>query len=152
MEFIEILSQNSNCSIIFFSFVAKRLGMWKQNTSQPTTAQSLLHALYARYSNPWLPPHSYKFLTDHNLISPPNMVSWKNIQPQQTFTSLRDWISSLSNHKSSHICSIDFQRAFDTISHTKLIHKLASYGISGNLLFWIQAFLTNRQQCGPHHF
>ena len=41
---------------------------------------------------------------------------------------------------------IDFQRAFDSISHPKLIHKLSSYGISGNLLCWIMAFLTNRRQ------
>ena len=46
---------------------------------------------------------------------------------------------------------IDFQRAFDSISHPKLILililiKLSSYGISGNLLCWIKAFLTNRKQ------
>ena len=62
-------------------------------------------------------------------------------------SSLRDWTISLSNHKSTHICYIDFQRAFDTISHTKLIQKLTSYGVSGNLLFWIKSFLTNRYQC-----
>ena len=41
---------------------------------------------------------------------------------------------------------MDFQRAFDSLSHNKLIHKLISYGISGNLLYWIQSFLTNRTQ------
>ena len=42
---------------------------------------------------------------------------------------------------------IDFTRAFDSISHPKLFSKLEGYGISGNLLFWIKAFLTNRTQC-----
>ncbi|MFZ2537525.1 MAG: reverse transcriptase domain-containing protein, partial [Oscillospiraceae bacterium] len=41
---------------------------------------------------------------------------------------------------------IDFHRAFDSISHSKLLHKLASYGITGNLLLWIQYFLTGRTQ------
>ena len=36
--------------------------------------------------------------------------------------------------------------AFDTVSHHKLIFKLESYGISGNLLAWIMVFLTNRLQ------
>ena len=42
---------------------------------------------------------------------------------------------------------IDFQRAFDVISHNKLVYKLISYGISGNSLFWISSFLSNRTQC-----
>ena len=89
-----------------------------------------------------------QFLTDHNLISPSQHGFLKNIQPQTNLlSSLRDWTISLSNHKSTHICYIDFQSAFDTTSHTKVIQKLTSYGISGNLLFWIKSFLTNRYQC-----
>ena len=60
--------------------------------------------------------------------------------------SLNSWTLSLSNHKSVTIAYVDFQRAFDSISHVKLIHKLTSYGISGNLLLWIKAFLTGRSQ------
>ena len=50
-------------------------------------------------------------------------------------------------HNSVIIASIDLQRAFDSLSHAKLIHKLTSYGISGDLLFCLQSFLTNRTQC-----
>jgi ribonuclease P/MRP protein subunit RPP40 len=42
---------------------------------------------------------------------------------------------------------IDFAKAFDSISGPKLCHKLAAYGISGNLLAWINNFVSNRQQC-----
>ena len=48
--------------------------------------------------------------------------------------------------KTTIVAYIDFQRAFDSISHSKLIHKLMSYCISGNLLYWIQSFLTHRTQ------
>ena len=44
------------------------------------------------------------------------------------------------------VAYIDFHRAFDCISHIKLIHKLQSYGITGNLLSWLTAFLANRFQ------
>ena len=51
----------------------------------------------------------------------------------------------MSNNKAVTIAYIDFCRAFDSIFHPKLIHKLFSYGITGNLS-WIKAFLTNRTQ------
>ena len=46
----------------------------------------------------------------------------------------------------SLIAYIDFKSAFDSISHSKLLLKLTSYGIEGNLYFWIQGFLNNRSQ------
>ena len=42
---------------------------------------------------------------------------------------------------------IDFQRAFDSVVHSKLIFKLQSFGICGKLLSWITAFLSDRFQC-----
>ena len=34
-------------------------------------------------------------------------------------------------------------KAFDTLSHPKLLIKLQSYGIKGNLLKWIGDFITD---------
>ena len=53
---------------------------------------------------------------------------------------------SITNRRYTATAYIDFQRAFDSVSHNKLLHKLKSYGISGNLLIWISAFLHNRSQ------
>ena len=41
---------------------------------------------------------------------------------------------------------LDFAKAFDTVSHRKLLVKLEAYGISGNILRWIRQFLSNRKQ------
>ena len=41
---------------------------------------------------------------------------------------------------------IDFCKAFDTVSHQKLIMKLSKYEIHGNLLLWIKDFLSERTQ------
>jgi len=41
---------------------------------------------------------------------------------------------------------IDFQKAFDSISHPKLLAKLESYNIRGDLLAWITAFLQHHTQ------
>jgi len=87
------------------------------------------------------------FLNDHHLI---NKNQHGFLKRHSTVTNLlestNDWTLSLSKHNSVVIAYIDFQRAFDSVPHPKLIHKLSSYGIHGNLLFWISSFLSNRLQ------
>ena len=39
---------------------------------------------------------------------------------------------------------MDFQKAFDTVPHNRLLHKLKGYGILP-ILPWIEDFLTNRK-------
>ena len=41
---------------------------------------------------------------------------------------------------------LDFSKAFDKVSHQKLLLKLHRYGIRGPTLRWIQAFLSDRTQ------
>lgn len=50
--------------------------------------------------------------------------------------------------KSSFIDVIymDFSKAFDTVAHRRLLHKLRAYGIRGRLLAWITDWLTTREQ------
>ena len=59
---------------------------------------------------------------------------------------LEDWTNSLENGSDIDVIFYDFKIAFDTLSHSKLIHKLDSYGIGGNILSWIKDLLTNRTQ------
>ena len=42
---------------------------------------------------------------------------------------------------------VDFSKAFDSVGHSKLLHKLESFGIGGKLLLWIRDYLYNRTQC-----
>ena len=39
---------------------------------------------------------------------------------------------------------LEFSKAFDTVPHDKLLHKLDCYGIRGHTLGWIKNFLTTR--------
>ena len=40
----------------------------------------------------------------------------------------------------------DFSQAFDTVPHKRLLTKLKSYGIVGNLHDWIRSFLKDHKQ------
>jgi hypothetical protein len=59
---------------------------------------------------------------------------------------LNDWTLTINDKNSVAVAYVDFKRAFDCVSHNKLLVKLRSYGFSGNLLSWIENFLTNRSQ------
>ena len=41
---------------------------------------------------------------------------------------------------------LDFQKAFDTVPHQRLMSKIYNYGIRGNVFNWIEDFLKSRRQ------
>ena len=47
-------------------------------------------------------------------------------------------------HK-SYERNLDYKKAFDTVSHRKLIAKLKYYGVTGQMLNWIVEFLSDRE-------
>jgi Reverse transcriptase (RNA-dependent DNA polymerase)/Endonuclease-reverse transcriptase len=56
------------------------------------------------------------------------------------------WSKSIDSKKPVDIVYFDFAKAFDTVCHKKLLLKLNSYGIKGDIFEWIKAFLSNRKQ------
>ena len=53
---------------------------------------------------------------------------------------------NIQKGKQTDLVLLDFSKAFDKVSHEKLIFKLHQYGIKGKNLEWIRAFLNNRSQ------
>nr|VZI11078.1 unnamed protein product [Spirometra erinaceieuropaei] len=56
------------------------------------------------------------------------------------------WTRALEEGFEVDVVYIDFRKAFDTVPHQRLLHKLSDMGIRGDLLNWIRAFLVGRKQ------
>ena len=87
------------------------------------------------------------YLQANNLISPDQHGFLKM---RSTCTNLiectNDWSTAMQLHQGTDIIYFDFKKAFDSVSHQKLLIKPQAYGISGNLFLWIRKFLWNRTQ------
>ena len=54
--------------------------------------------------------------------------------------------STLEKNNQIDLLLLDFSKAFDTVPHNRLLHKLDHYRIRASTHLWIKKFLTNRTQ------
>ena len=90
----------------------------------------------------------YNHLTEWNLLDERQggfRPGHSTISTCSYFTN--DLYTANNNNEITIAVFIDAMKAFDTVNHKILIDKLKKYGISGNLLTWIENYLTNRKQC-----
>ena len=53
---------------------------------------------------------------------------------------------SLNSNNPVDVIYIDFQKAFDSVFHTKLLHKHSAIGIPPLFISWTAAFHAHRSQ------
>nr|VZI32092.1 unnamed protein product [Spirometra erinaceieuropaei] len=88
-----------------------------------------------------------QFLEQHHLLSDAQhgFRSGRSCLTNLLFT-LERWTKALDEGSVVHAIYIDFKKAFDSVPHQRLLHKLRNAGIRGRLLVWIQSFLAGRFQ------
>ncbi len=87
------------------------------------------------------------YLYRNNLINPSQHGFLKrHSSSTNLLESLNDWSLAIDSSKRVGVAYIDFSRAFDSVCHSKLLHKLSWLGVGGSLLAWISSFLSNRAQ------
>ena len=59
---------------------------------------------------------------------------------------MEDWSNYVENDESWDTVYLDFEKAFDSVPHERLLRNVSAYGIRGQLLSWIKNFLTERRQ------
>ena len=84
-------------------------------------------------SNNLFTKHQHGFRKGHSCVT-------------QLIEVIEEWTKELDSHNNIDAIYLDFQKAFDTVPHKRLITKLHGYGIRGKLLSWIENFLTDRKQ------
>ena len=62
----------------------------------------------------------------------------------QLLTTMNDILKPFDSGLQTDVAILDFSKAFDTVPHRKLMHKLENYGINGSIHKWISHFLMNR--------
>ena len=74
-------------------------------------------------------------------------VFWaKGSTVSQLICVIHEMSSAINKDTSIHAVILDFEKAFDKVSHQRLLKTLQSYGIQGSLLKWLQLFLIGRYQ------
>ena len=66
---------------------------------------------------------------------------------QQLLVYFSNVVDATDGSASVDVMYLDLCKAFDSVSHTKLLYKLHTYGISEKLWNWFKSYLHDRQQC-----
>ena len=64
----------------------------------------------------------------------------------QLMDAIHSWYESCNRKHSVNVVYTDLAKAFDKVSHPKLLEVVRSYGICGDVYNWLQVYLTNRIQ------
>ena len=64
----------------------------------------------------------------------------------QLILTMHDIMQNFDSKQQTDLVILDFRKAFDTVSHKKLMFNLSKYGITGNINKWLQSFLVHRKQ------
>ena len=64
----------------------------------------------------------------------------------QLLECFNDWTDNVDRGLETDIIYLDFAKAFDTVPHLRLLHKLRLVGIRNKCLYWINSFLSGRRQ------
>ena len=89
-----------------------------------------------------------KHLELHNILtdSQHGFHAKRSTTETQLIQSIHDISKSIDKKETVDMAILNFTKAFDKVSHKRLIHKLNYYGISGSIATWIETFLIGRTQ------
>ncbi len=90
----------------------------------------------------------HRHLETYNILHPNQHGFRKGLScGTQLISTLQDWtLSSADAKRQTDVVLLNFSKAFDKVSHRKLLWKVDFYGIGGKTKAWIAAFLAHRTQ------
>ena len=96
--------------------------------------ESLLRGVLLKYleSNNKIVSNQYGFRTGYSCAT-------------QLLNVCEDFSTYMERHCDFDCIYLDFSKAFDRVSHQKLIYKISDIGIPGNILLWIIDFFYHTE-------
>ena len=88
-----------------------------------------------------------EFLNDQKVLYEKQFGFHKNISTAHAVISLTGNIEKAIDNK-MFVCGVfvDLQKAFDTVDHNILLHKLSYYGIRDIANYWFSSYLSDTEQ------
>ena len=120
--------------------VFKNVGeMYTAKNYRPVSLLSLVSKIFEKFVNNRIADHLEKC----GLFQISSMFFWSTTE---LLTAVSDRIARAFNKSgATRAVALDISKAFDRVWHAGLLHKLKSYGISGQIFGLISSFLSNRQ-------
>ena len=106
-----------------------------------------LTSIFSKFMESIIKDHLMSHLLTNNLLS---AYQFGFIPGRSCTTQLLHVLDYFTQHLDNgnpvDVIYLDFQKAFDSVPHQRLIQKLSSFGVHGKVLHWIKDFLRNRTQ------
>ena len=120
----------------------------KGNKKLPSNYRPIsLTSLVGKLQESIIRDHLVNHLNRYNLIRASQHGFRNN---KSCLTNLLEFFNKVVNDYDKHgavdIIYLDFRKAFDLVPHKKLLLKIKAHGIDGNVLKWIEEWLTERKQ------
>ena len=130
--------KRANVTVVF-----KKGAKWDPANYRPVSLTSQMGKIMERI----IKEEIVKFLESNNLI----INSQHGFrQKRSCLTNLLEFVEKVAEYLDSgepvDVVYLDFQKAFDTVPHKRLIVRLEEIGIKGKLLNWIKEWLKGRKQ------
>ena len=88
-----------------------------------------------------------RHLDRHNILSDAQHGFRKRRSCEsQLITTINDLAKGLEDTTQIDVILLDYEKAFDKVSHRHLLEKLRHNGVHGNILEWVSSFLHSRTQ------
>ena len=110
---------------------------WRPISQTPLFAKILEKLVYNRMNN---------YFIEINILSTYQYGFRQGKSTQQAIFGLTKYIYSNLNHKKivAAVC-LDVSKAFDSINHSHLLHKMSKIGFCNNTLAWFKSYRTHTQ-------
>ena len=120
----------------------------KKNKSDPSNYRPIsLTSICCKVMEHIVLSHMPKHLSINNiLIDKQHQFRQRFSCETQLISAIHTWVKVINVRSQPDVVLLDFSKAFDSVPHQRLLMKFDYYGIRGNMLKWIKAFLTNHSQ------